>query len=148
MFLNLWFLSPQIFETYSNICKPLKKEHQGSSQQISGQIGSGEKGSKGPVSWPSGEPCYEAVGENTWSKLLDSDQAYATINSMQKREMLCSSTLKSKQKSCGPLQEPERAMTCENFYESIGDVKQGTNTTSTTTIFTFNDGMEMYVTGL
>ncbi|KAK1899268.1 Fc receptor-like A [Dissostichus eleginoides] len=36
----------------------------------------------------------------------------------------------------------------ENLYESIGDLKQGSNTSSTTTIFTFNDGMEMYVTGL
>ncbi|KAM9828815.1 basic salivary proline-rich protein 2 isoform X1 [Syngnathus typhle] len=36
----------------------------------------------------------------------------------------------------------------ESLYESIGDVKQGATTSSTTTIFTFNDGMEMYVTGL
>ncbi|MCI4387560.1 hypothetical protein PGIGA_G00075520 [Pangasianodon gigas] len=137
----------EIFETYSTICKPLKKEHLGSAQQISGQVGSEEKGSNGPVSWPSGEHCYEAVGEKTWSKVLDSDPAYATVNPMQKREMLCSSTLKPK-KCCGPPQGPETAMTCENFYESIGDVKQGTNTNTTTTIFTFNDGMEMYVTGL
>ncbi|XP_060793889.1 lck-interacting transmembrane adapter 1 isoform X3 [Neoarius graeffei] len=139
---------PKISEMYSTVCKPLKKEHLGSTQQISGQIGSGEKGSKGPASWPSGEHCYEAVGENTWPKGLDSDEAYATINPMPKREKPCSSTLKAKKKSCGPLQGLERAMTCENFYESIGDVKQGTNTTSTTTVFTFNDGMEMYVTGL
>lgn len=36
----------------------------------------------------------------------------------------------------------------ENLYESIPDLKQGSTTSSTTTIFTFNDGMEMYVTGL
>ncbi|XP_072537928.1 uncharacterized protein [Salminus brasiliensis] len=36
----------------------------------------------------------------------------------------------------------------ENLYESIPDLKQGSATSSTTTIFTFNDGMEMYVTGL
>ncbi|XP_061702177.1 uncharacterized protein si:dkey-70p6.1 [Syngnathoides biaculeatus] len=36
----------------------------------------------------------------------------------------------------------------ESLYESIGDLKQGSTTSSTTTIFTFNDGMEMYVTGL
>ncbi|XP_068601297.1 uncharacterized protein si:dkey-70p6.1 isoform X2 [Brachionichthys hirsutus] len=36
----------------------------------------------------------------------------------------------------------------ENLYESIGDLKQGSTSSSTTTIFTFNDGMEMYVTGL
>lgn len=148
LFLSLWFLSPQIFETYSTICKPLKKEHPGSTQQISEELCSGEKGSKGPVSWPSREHCYEAVGEKTWSNVLDSDPAYATINHMQKRELLCNSTLKPKEKSCGPLLGPERALTCENFYESIEDVKQGTNTTNTTTIFTFNDGMEMYITGL
>ncbi|XP_061760045.1 uncharacterized protein si:dkey-70p6.1 isoform X1 [Nerophis ophidion] len=36
----------------------------------------------------------------------------------------------------------------ESLYESIGDLKQGSTSSSTTTIFTFNDGMEMYVTGL
>ncbi|XP_065102988.1 uncharacterized protein [Paramisgurnus dabryanus] len=36
----------------------------------------------------------------------------------------------------------------ESLYESIPDLKQGSTTSSTTTIFTFNDGMEMYVTGL
>ncbi|KAL2103291.1 hypothetical protein ACEWY4_000159 [Coilia grayii] len=36
----------------------------------------------------------------------------------------------------------------ENLYESIADLKHGSTTSSTTTIFTFNDGMEMYVTGL
>ncbi|KAL7885018.1 hypothetical protein AOLI_G00077880 [Acnodon oligacanthus] len=36
----------------------------------------------------------------------------------------------------------------ENLYDSIPDLKQGSATSSTTTIFTFNDGMEMYVTGL
>ncbi|XP_061530128.1 RNA-binding protein 33 isoform X1 [Phycodurus eques] len=36
----------------------------------------------------------------------------------------------------------------ESLYESISDLKQGSTTSSTTTIFTFNDGMEMYVTGL
>lgn len=119
-----------------------------STQQISGQIDSGEKCSLEPVSWPSGEQCYEGVGEMAWSKVFDSDPAYATINPMQKREVVCSSSLKPKNKSCAPLQEPERTITCENFYESIGDVKQGTNNTSTTTILTFKDGMEMYVTGL
>ncbi|XP_030216937.1 WAS/WASL-interacting protein family member 1 isoform X2 [Gadus morhua] len=41
----------------------------------------------------------------------------------------------------------------ENFYESISEVKPGGSggsgsSSGTTTIFTFNDGMEMYVTGL
>lgn len=99
----------------------------------------------GPVSWPSGEHCYETVGEKAWSKEFDSDPEYATINPMQNREMLCSSAGEPKKKSCGPLQGPETTISCENLYESIGDVKQGSNTT---TIFTFNDGMEMHVTGL
>lgn len=145
LFLNLWFLSRQIFETYSTVCKPLKKQNLKPTQQISGQIGSGEKDPEEPVPVPSREHYYAAVGEKTWSKSLDSDPAYATINPMQKREMLCSSTLKPKKSPCGPSKGPERAMTCENFYETIGDVKQSTNTT---TIFTFKDGMEMYVTGL
>lgn len=120
----------------------------GSTQQISGQIASGEDDSMGPVSWSSREHCYESVGEKALSKEFDSDPAYATIKPIQKREKQCSSTLKPKEKPCEPLQEPDRTMTSENLYESIGDVKQGINTTSTTTIFTFNDGMEMYVTGL
>ncbi|KAM9445911.1 uncharacterized protein Hap1MRO34_024630 [Clarias gariepinus] len=137
--------STEIFETYSTVCKPLKKQNLKPTQQISGQIGSGEKDPEEPVPVPSREHYYAAVGEKTWSKSLDSDPAYATINPMQKREMLCSSTLKPKKSPCGPSKGPERAMTCENFYETIGDVKQSTNTT---TIFTFKDGMEMYVTGL
>ncbi len=93
------------------------------------------------------EPCYEPVGEKTWPRGLaqESDPAYATIDSHRKREKLASNTLKPKKK---PVQAPGRAMTCENFYETIGEVKQGENPASTTTIFTFNDGMEMYVTGL
>ncbi|XP_058498295.1 uncharacterized protein LOC131468260 [Solea solea] len=46
----------------------------------------------------------------------------------------------------GPSTPPVRGG--ENLYETISDVKQGANSASTTTIFTFNDGMEMYVTGL
>uniref|UniRef100_UPI003AB00511 uncharacterized protein isoform X2 n=1 Tax=Centroberyx gerrardi TaxID=166262 RepID=UPI003AB00511 len=49
----------------------------------------------------------------------------------------------------GPTAPPARALPGgDNFYETISDVKQGANNSSTTTIFTFNDGMEMYVTGL
>ncbi|XP_046725786.1 lck-interacting transmembrane adapter 1 isoform X2 [Silurus meridionalis] len=137
----------EITETYSTICKPLKKKLVRSTQQISEEIECGEESSMGPISMPSEEHCYEPVRENAWSKVLDSDPPYATINPMQKREMLCSSTVKPNM-SCGPMQGPEKTMNCENFYESIGDVKHGTNTSSSTTIFTFNDGMEMYITGL
>ncbi|KAK7884184.1 hypothetical protein WMY93_027307 [Mugilogobius chulae] len=49
----------------------------------------------------------------------------------------------------GPSSLPVRGLPGgEHFYESISDVKAGANSASTTTIFTFNDGMEMYVTGL
>ncbi|XP_060750272.1 uncharacterized protein LOC132862323 isoform X2 [Tachysurus vachellii] len=137
----------EIVETYSTISKPLKKEHLESTQQISGQIGSGE-GSKEHVSWPSGEQYYEAVGENTWSKVFDFDPAYATINPRQKREFQCSSTLKPKKRNGEPMQGPECTMVYENLYESIGNLKEGTNSTSTTTVFTFDDGRKMYVTGL
>ncbi|KAI5612494.1 lck-interacting transmembrane adapter 1 isoform X1 [Silurus asotus] len=139
--------SSKITETYSTICKPLKKKLVRSTQQISEEIECGEESSMGPISMPSEEHCYEPVRENAWSKVLDSDPPYATINPMQKREMLCSSTVKPNM-SCGPKQGPEKTMNCENFYESIGDVKHSTNTSSSTTIFTFNDGMEMYITGL
>ncbi|KAJ8412256.1 hypothetical protein AAFF_G00145230 [Aldrovandia affinis] len=41
---------------------------------------------------------------------------------------------------------PSKALAADSLYESLGDLKHGT--ASATTIFTFNDGMEMYVTGL
>lgn len=150
---------------YSTVCKTLKRRHQqGQSQEESRPIASAapQEADRGAAGWPAAgatgeeawgrsgpqeEPCYEPVGEKTWPRGLavESDPAYATIDSHRKREKLASNTLKPKKK---PPQAPGRAMTCENFYETIGDVKQGANAASTTTIFTFNDGMEMYVTGL
>lgn len=150
---------------YSTVCKTLKRRHQqGQSQEESRPMASAapQEADRGAVGWPAAgatgeeawgrsgpqeEPCYEPVGEKTWPRGLavETDPAYATIDSHRKREKLASNTLKPKKK---PPQAPGRAMTCENFYETIGDVKQGANAASTTTIFTFNDGMEMYVTGL
>ncbi|XP_007229034.3 uncharacterized protein LOC103038476 isoform X1 [Astyanax mexicanus] len=164
----------EISEMYSTVCKTLKKkqqqqQQQSSTQQTSGQTGSpppqgAEDDSGAPQAWPPGgapveaeargracpqdEHCYEAVGEKAWPKASNSDPAYATIDSHRKREKLASNTLKPKKKPSAPPQGPGRALTCENFYEAIGDGKQGANAMSTTTIFTFNDGMEMYVTGL
>ncbi|XP_026055155.1 uncharacterized protein LOC113041073 [Carassius auratus] len=155
----------EISDMYSTVCKTLKRKHQqGQSQEDSRPVASGvsqamdggdagwpSAGAAGEESWgrsaPQEEPCYEPVGEKTWPRGLaqESDPAYATIDSHRKREKLASNTLKPRKK---PVQVPGRAMTCENFYETIGDVKQGANAASTTTIFTFNDGMEMYVTGL
>ncbi|KAK2851533.1 hypothetical protein Q5P01_007809 [Channa striata] len=119
------------------------------------------------------EPCYEPTGDRSWSTcaVAESDPAYATIDSHRKREQGGTSnstaggnsTLRRKKQmpqqqqqaaqvapqSSGPAVLPVRGLPGgENFYETISDVKQGANSSSTTTIFTFNDGMEMYVTGL
>eukprot|EP00063_Salmo_salar_P072612 XP_014047447.1 PREDICTED: uncharacterized protein LOC106600544 isoform X1 [Salmo salar] len=119
------------------------------------------------------EPCYAPVGDRSWPACVvaKSDPAYATIDSHRKREQTgtnigvlgSNATLKPKKKlpqqevpspgAPGPQGPPAGPLTKallggENFYETISDVKQGANTASTTTIFTFNDGMEMYVTGL
>ncbi|XP_021444559.2 uncharacterized protein LOC110508384 [Oncorhynchus mykiss] len=122
------------------------------------------------------EPCYAPVGDRTWPACVvaKSAPAYATIDSHRKREQAgtnigvlgSNATLKPKKKlpqqealtpgapgpqgpPAGPLAPLTKALPGgENFYETISDVKQGANTASTTTIFTFNDGMEMYVTGL
>ncbi|MEQ2291420.1 hypothetical protein AMECASPLE_013196 [Ameca splendens] len=118
------------------------------------------------------EPCYEPVGDRSWSSsVAESDPAYATIDAHRQREQGPtnnstgggSATLKRKKQTpqqqhqavsaapqgSGPSAPPVRGLPGgENFYETISDVKQGGNTSGTTTIFTFNDGMEMYVTGL
>lgn len=117
------------------------------------------------------EPCYEPVGDRSWSSAaVESDPAYASIDTHRKREQVESSnstgggsaTLKRKKQTpqqqqavpaapqaSGPTAPPVRGLPGgENFYETISDVKQGGNSSGTTTIFTFNDGMEMYVTGL
>ncbi|KAM9855527.1 uncharacterized protein ACBR49_001740 [Aulostomus maculatus] len=117
------------------------------------------------------EPCYEPVGDRAWPTCAaaESDPAYATIDTHRKREQSGTNnstaggnvTLKRKKQAAqqqAPLAAPQGSGTSsqsvrglpggENFYETISDVKQGGNSSSTTTIFTFNDGMEMYVTGL
>ncbi|XP_013872334.1 uncharacterized protein LOC106523440 isoform X2 [Austrofundulus limnaeus] len=121
------------------------------------------------------EPCYEPVGDRSWSSAaVESDPAYASIDTHRKREQGGndnstgggSATLKRKKQTpqqqqqqqavpaappqgSGPTDPPVRGLPGgENFYETISDVKQGGNASGTTTIFTFNDGMEMYVTGL
>ena len=117
------------------------------------------------------EPCYEPVGDRSWSTcaMAEPDHAYATIDPHRKREQAATNnstaggtaTLKRKKQTpqqqaapvapqgSGPASLPARGLPGgENFYETISDVKQGANSSSTTTIFTFNDGMEMYVTGL
>ncbi|KAM4737127.1 uncharacterized protein FYW61_004703 isoform 3-T5 [Anableps anableps] len=111
--------------------------------------------------------CYESIGTE------ECDPAYDNMEGggAWKRERppnTCATLRPRRKKAQQPLQQqhpppppptqqtpklqhlPAKALLLpgENLYESIGDLKQGSATSSTTTIFTFNDGMEMYVTGL
>ena len=183
--MSVTLLSPcvcsQIADTYSIVCKTQKKkppmEHNGA-KTLPRSFGGdrGNQGSRGRGRGVQGqarsqeEPCYEPVGDKSWSSAVtESDPAYATIDTQRKREQGGtnnstaggSATLKRKKQtpqqqatpagpqSSGPSAPPVRNLPGgEHFYETISDVKQGGNSSSTTTIFTFNDGMEMYVTGL
>ncbi|XP_023134397.2 uncharacterized protein LOC111574190 isoform X1 [Amphiprion ocellaris] len=173
----------EIADTYSIVCKTQKKkppmEHNGA-KTLPRSFG-GERGNMGSRGRGRGvqsqarsqeEPCYEPVGDRSWSTpVAESDPAYASVDTQRKREQggINSSTtggnatLKRKKQTpqqqqqaapaapqgSGPTAPPVRNLPGgENFYETISDVKQGANSSSTTTIFTFNDGMEMYVTGL
>ncbi|KAM7404862.1 hypothetical protein PAMP_012173 [Pampus punctatissimus] len=116
------------------------------------------------------EPCYELVADKSWPTctVAESDPAYATIDTHRKREQMVTNntitggnaTVKRKKQpqpqqqqappaapqGSGLITPPVRGPPGgENFYETISDVKQGGNSSSTTTIFTFNDGMEMGV---
>ncbi|XP_016891445.1 uncharacterized protein LOC103385403 isoform X2 [Cynoglossus semilaevis] len=111
--------------------------------------------------------CYESIGSE------ECDPAYENVEGggVWKRERppnTCATLRPRRKKGQQPLQQqqpppppptqqtpklqhlPAKALLLpgENLYESIGDLKHGSTTSSTTTIFTFNDGMEMYVTGL
>ncbi|KAM6924518.1 uncharacterized protein FYW49_004769 isoform 2-T2 [Xenentodon cancila] len=170
----------EIADTYSIVCKTQKKkppmEHNGA-KTLPRSFG-GERGNQGSRGRGRGvqgqarsqeEPCYEPVGDKSWSSAVaESDPAYASIDTQRKREQVAtnnstgggSATLKRKKQtpqqaapagpqSSGPTAPSTRSLPGgEHFYETISDVKQGGNSSSTTTIFTFNDGMEMYVTGL
>ncbi|XP_034446831.1 basic salivary proline-rich protein 2 isoform X2 [Hippoglossus hippoglossus] len=200
----------EIADTYSIVCKSQKKKppmENNGAKTLPRSFG-GDRGNRGRGRGVQGparsqeEPCYESVGDRSWSTcaMAESDPAYATIDSHRKREQGGtnngtaggSATLKRKKQvppppppplppqppqqppqqqqqqqqqqpqpqpqqqaapaapqGSGPTAPPARGLPGgENFYESISDVKQGGNSASTTTIFTFNDGMEMYVTGL
>ncbi|KAM9830613.1 uncharacterized protein LOC133150016 isoform X2 [Syngnathus typhle] len=163
----------EIADTYSIVCKPQKKktsmESNGAKtlpRSFGGDKGKGRgRGVQGQARSQE-EPCYEPTGDRAWPACVaaESDTAYATIDSHRKREQASTSnsvaggaaTLKRK-KQQAPSVAPQGSASNplpvrglpggDNFYESISDVKGG-NSSSTTTIFTFNDGMEMYVTGL
>ncbi|KAM3871955.1 uncharacterized protein ACN63O_003219 [Diretmus argenteus] len=119
------------------------------------------------VGGPLDDHCYESIGTE------ECDPAYENMEGGGgwKRERppnTCATLRPRRKKPQQPLQQqqpppppptqqtpklqhlPAKALLLpgENLYESIGDMKQGSATSSTTTIFTFNDGMEMYVTGL
>ncbi|XP_039864019.1 basic salivary proline-rich protein 4 isoform X2 [Simochromis diagramma] len=119
------------------------------------------------VGGPLDDHCYESIGTE------ECDLAYENMEGggAWKRERppnMCATLRPRRKKAQQPLQQqqpppppptqqtpklqhlPAKALLLpgENLYESIGDLKQGSATSSTTTIFTFNDGMEMYVTGL
>ncbi|XP_077464372.1 uncharacterized protein LOC144079462 [Stigmatopora argus] len=163
----------EIAETYSIVCKTQKKKNQMDSngaktlpRSFGGDRAKGLGRGVQVQARSQEEPCYEATGDRAWltCKPSESDPAYATIDSHRKREqVVCSNTavattatLKRK-KQQAPSAAPQGSASNplpvrglpggDNFYETISDVKGG-NSSSTTTIFTFNDGMEMYVTGL
>ncbi|MBN3311400.1 LIME1 protein, partial [Atractosteus spatula] len=155
----------EISEMYSKVCKPTKKrkppasppstkentghrtEHS-SGSNAEGEAGTGYDVIKTQV-WagsaqavmPSEDPCYESISEKTWVGGGDADPAYETIDANWKRDKALAPQQGKKKKAIS------KTLPRENLYESISDLKQGA-TTSTTTIFTFNDGVEMYVTGL
>ncbi|XP_061667355.1 uncharacterized protein LOC133496161 isoform X1 [Syngnathoides biaculeatus] len=163
----------EIADTYSIVCKTQKKktpmESNGAKtlpRSFGGERGKGRGRGVQAQARSQEEPCYEPTGDRAWASCpaAESDPAYATIDSHRKREQAATgnsaaggtATLKRKKQQAPPAAPqgsasnplPVRGLPGgENFYETIGDVKAG-NSSSTTTIFTFNDGMEMYVTGL
>ncbi|XP_061836951.1 uncharacterized protein [Nerophis lumbriciformis] len=163
----------EIADTYSIVCKTQKKrppmENNGAKtlpRSFGGDKGKGRGRGVQAQARSQEEPCYQPSGDRSWPEYAaaEPDPAYATIDSHRKREPAGASnsaasgaaTLKRKKQqtpsaapqgsASNPL--PVRGLPGgDNFYETISDVKGG-NSSSTTTIFTFNDGMEMYVTGL
>ncbi|XP_055022082.1 uncharacterized protein LOC110164920 isoform X2 [Boleophthalmus pectinirostris] len=167
----------EIAETYSIVCKNQRKKppmENNGAKTLPRSFGGGRGKGRGVQvqARSQEEPCYEPVGSWSTCATAESDPSYATIDSHRKREQSPgnnnssaggSATLKRKKpqqqqaalpaaapaQGSGPSSLPVRGLPGgEHFYESISDVKAGANSASTTTIFTFNDGMEMYVTGL
>ncbi|XP_061112643.1 uncharacterized protein LOC133138157 [Conger conger] len=153
----------EISDMYSKVCKPNKKKRSPTSPLATEDTnGEGKEGVVGcdrvqPPLWAGAgggrtteDPSYEAFGDKTFpGGSEESDPAYETIDSNWKRDRPPNTTAKPKTRQQQQQQHlPLKALPSENFYESISDVKNGVTGASTTTIFTFNDGMEMYVTGL
>lgn len=162
----------EIAETYSIVCKNQRKKppmENNGAKTLPRSFGGGRGRGKGVQvqARSQEEPCYEPMGSWSTCAVAEPDPSYATVDSHRKREQATnnspaggSATLKRKKQQqqqqaaapaqgSGPASLPVRGLPGgEHFYESISDVKAGANSSSTTTIFTFNDGMEMYVTGL
>ncbi|XP_028667547.2 uncharacterized protein LOC114659300 isoform X1 [Erpetoichthys calabaricus] len=161
-------VSVEISDMYSKVCKPSKKKRPPASPPAPFKQGAqdvkplsqsrpcgGPKENKRfeavqPPSWPGGgaqamksteDPCYESINEKMWSVNEEADPAYESIDANWKRDKPPMPPLSKNKKKV-----PTKGCLNENFYETISDAKQGS--TSTTTVFMFNDGIEMYVTGL
>uniref|UniRef100_A0AAV2M063 Uncharacterized protein n=1 Tax=Knipowitschia caucasica TaxID=637954 RepID=A0AAV2M063_KNICA len=115
---------------------------------------------------PLDEHCYESIGTEEY------DPAYENLEGAgwrrERPPNTCATLRPRRKRAQQPLQQqqpppppptqqtpklqhlPAQALVLpgDSLYESIGDLKTGSTNSSTTTIFTFNDGMEMYVTGL
>ena len=114
----------QVSDTYSTVCKPLKKKAppENNGAKTLPRCSGGDSGSGRGNGWAGStggalgqgrgaqtrsqeEPCYEPVGDRSWP-VAESDPAYATIDSHRKRErvgtnngvMSGSATLKPRKK--------------------------------------------------
>lgn len=159
----------EISDMYSKVCKPFKKKRPPASPPVPFNQGAQENNPPQNQGWsaepqegtghgvvraqawvggaqamkPNEDPSYEAINEKAWVRNEETDPAYESIDANWKREKNPGPPAGKKIKN----RAPPRPCSDENLYENISDLKQGA-TTSTTTVFMFNDGIEMYVTGL
>ncbi|KAJ8257876.1 hypothetical protein GJAV_G00190690 [Gymnothorax javanicus] len=153
----------EISEMYSKVCKPTKKKRPPPSPLATRNASGGDEEdvvghdraqthlwARMRGGHPMDDHCYESIGEKTSPRSsIESDPAYETIDTNWKRDRPPNATLKPKKRQQLQKQHQTlKGLPSEGFYESISDVKNEAPSSSTTTIFTFNDGMEMYVTGL
>lgn len=159
----------QIANTYSIIIRARKKrppvETRGS-QTLPRSFGRNKSSQFQTVqdqACPQKEPSPEPIGSCTWVayatlKRPRQDKVEKTNNSTAPEDVITLNKKKQQQQQRGAPAETQESEPnalhftglhrVENFCETVGDVKPGSDSTCNTTIFTFNDGMEMYVTGL
>ncbi|KAG5835987.1 hypothetical protein ANANG_G00249830 [Anguilla anguilla] len=153
----------QVSDMYSKVCKPGKKKRAVPGSPPAGRDNNGHRTLARGVGQEGGrcaeDHCYESIpGEKAWPPGEPSSSQEAEMAGWKRERPPpppnAAATLrprKKKEKPPPPQPQkslPNKALAPENLYESIGDLKHGVASSSTTTIFTFNDGMEMYVTGL